>query len=101
MAHYRCELAQDAMDRQAVDEAGVQLTQALALAPDSARPHLDLARLLARRPDIQLLCATCHGKKTAKERARRSALWLSEDVLRMPVPLPNQMRLKPQKPRLY
>jgi sugar phosphate isomerase/epimerase len=28
------------------------------------------------------------------ERGRRSALWLSEDVLRMPVPLPNQMRLK-------
>lgn len=28
------------------------------------------------------------------ERARRSALWLSEDVLRLPVPLPNQMKLK-------
>lgn len=28
------------------------------------------------------------------ERARRSALWLSEDVLRRSVPLPNQMRLK-------
>jgi hypothetical protein len=28
------------------------------------------------------------------ERARRSALWLSEDVLYLPVPLPNQMRLK-------
>ncbi|MGB4062081.1 MAG: lipopolysaccharide assembly protein LapB [Burkholderiaceae bacterium] len=48
MAHYHCELAQDAMDRQAVDDARVQLNQALALAPDSARPHLDLARLLAQ-----------------------------------------------------
>jgi lipopolysaccharide biosynthesis regulator YciM len=48
MAHYRCELAQDAMDRQAVDEARVQLDRALASAPDSARPHLDLARLLAQ-----------------------------------------------------
>ena len=28
------------------------------------------------------------------ERARRSALWLAEDVLRRSVPLPNQMRLK-------
>ncbi len=28
------------------------------------------------------------------ERARRSALWLGEDVLRRSVPLPNQMRLK-------
>ncbi len=28
------------------------------------------------------------------ERARRSALWLSEDVLRLPVPLPNRMKLK-------
>ncbi|MBA4256943.1 MAG: xylose isomerase [Polaromonas sp.] len=31
------------------------------------------------------------------QRARRSALWLSEDVLRQPVPLPNQMRLKSQQ----
>lgn len=30
------------------------------------------------------------------QRAQRSALWLSEDVLRLPVPLPNQMRLKVQ-----
>jgi hypothetical protein len=28
------------------------------------------------------------------QRARRSALWLAEDVLRRSVPLPNQMRLK-------
>ena len=28
------------------------------------------------------------------ERARKSALWLAEDVLQMSVPLPNQMRLK-------
>jgi hypothetical protein len=28
------------------------------------------------------------------ERARRSALWLSEDVLHLPVPLPNRMKLK-------
>jgi sugar phosphate isomerase/epimerase len=28
------------------------------------------------------------------ERGRRSALWLAEDVLRLSVPLPNQMRLK-------
>lgn len=34
------------------------------------------------------------------ERAKRSALWLSDDVLRMPVPLPNQMRLKAMPNRL-
>ena len=28
------------------------------------------------------------------ERARRSAIWLSEDVLRRSVPLPNQIRLR-------
>ena len=28
------------------------------------------------------------------ERARKSALWLAEDVLQTSVPLPNQMRLK-------
>jgi 4-hydroxyphenylpyruvate dioxygenase len=28
------------------------------------------------------------------ERARRSALWLAEDVMRRSMPLPNQMRLK-------
>jgi hypothetical protein len=27
-------------------------------------------------------------------RARRSAIWLSEDVLRRSVPLPNQIRLR-------
>ncbi|MDP3169851.1 MAG: sugar phosphate isomerase/epimerase family protein [Polaromonas sp.] len=31
---------------------------------------------------------------TVAERARRSALWLGEDVLRRSVPLPNQIRLK-------
>lgn len=31
---------------------------------------------------------------TVAERARQSALWLAEDVLRRSVPLPNQMRLK-------
>ena len=31
---------------------------------------------------------------TVAERARRSALWLGEEVLRRSVPLPNQMRLK-------
>ena len=31
------------------------------------------------------------------ERARRSALWLGEEVLRRSVPLPNSMRLKPQR----
>lgn len=29
------------------------------------------------------------------QRARRSALWLAEDVLRLSVPLPHQMKLKP------
>lgn len=33
------------------------------------------------------------------ERARRSALWLGEDVLRRSVPLPNQMRLRRQAGR--
>ena len=33
------------------------------------------------------------------ERARRSALWLGEDVLRRSVPLPNQMRLRRQAVR--
>jgi hypothetical protein len=28
------------------------------------------------------------------ERARRSALWLAEDVLRRAAPLPNQLRLR-------
>jgi 4-hydroxyphenylpyruvate dioxygenase len=32
------------------------------------------------------------------ERARRSALWLGEEVLRRSVPLPNAMRLKTQRP---
>jgi sugar phosphate isomerase/epimerase len=31
-------------------------------------------------------------------RARRSALWLGEEVLRRSVPLPNAMRLRPQRP---
>ncbi len=31
------------------------------------------------------------------ERARRSALWLAEDVMRRSMPLPNQMRLKPAR----
>ena len=31
------------------------------------------------------------------ERARRSALWLAEDVMRRSMPLPNQMRLKPTR----
>ena len=31
---------------------------------------------------------------TVAERARRSAIWLSEDVLRRSVPLPNQIRLR-------
>ncbi|KQP12842.1 sugar phosphate isomerase/epimerase [Pseudorhodoferax sp. Leaf267] len=31
---------------------------------------------------------------TVAERARKSALWLAEDVLKRSVPLPNQMRLK-------
>jgi sugar phosphate isomerase/epimerase len=31
---------------------------------------------------------------TVAARARRSAIWLSEDVLRRSVPLPNQMRLR-------
>ena len=31
---------------------------------------------------------------TVADRARRSALWLGEDVLRRSVPLPNRMRLK-------
>jgi len=30
-------------------------------------------------------------------RARRSALWLGEEVLRRSVPLPNAMRLRPQR----
>jgi 4-hydroxyphenylpyruvate dioxygenase len=37
---------------------------------------------------------------TVAQRARRSALWLAEDVLRRSAPLPNQMRLKdPLSPR--
>jgi len=31
---------------------------------------------------------------TVAERARRSALWLAEDILRRSMPLPDQMRLK-------
>ena len=31
---------------------------------------------------------------TVAERAYRSALWLSEDVLKRSVPLPSQMRLR-------
>ena len=31
---------------------------------------------------------------TVAQRARRSAIWLGEDVLRRSVPLPNQIRLK-------
>jgi hypothetical protein len=31
------------------------------------------------------------------ERARRSALWLGEEVLRRSVPLPNAMRLKTER----
>jgi sugar phosphate isomerase/epimerase len=33
---------------------------------------------------------------TVAARARRSAIWLSEDVLRRSVPLPNQIRLRQQ-----
>ena len=36
---------------------------------------------------------------TVAARARRSALWLGEDVLRRSVPLPNQIRLKHRMPR--
>jgi hypothetical protein len=32
--------------------------------------------------------------ETVTQRARRSALWLGEGVLRRSVPLPNQMRLR-------
>jgi sugar phosphate isomerase/epimerase len=35
---------------------------------------------------------------TVAERARRSALWLAEDVLKRSVPLPGQMRLKAMAP---
>jgi hypothetical protein len=31
---------------------------------------------------------------TVAQRARRSAIWLGEDVLRRSVPLPNQIRLR-------
>ena len=34
---------------------------------------------------------------TVAERARRSAIWLSEDVLRRSVPLPNQIRLRAER----
>jgi hypothetical protein len=30
------------------------------------------------------------------QRARRSALWLGEDVLRRSLPLPNQLKLRPR-----
>jgi lipopolysaccharide biosynthesis regulator YciM len=46
MSHYQCELAQEALDSRAFDEARARLDQALALSPDNARPHLDMARLL-------------------------------------------------------
>ncbi len=36
---------------------------------------------------------------TVCERARRSAIWLSEDVLRRSVPLPNQIRLRGKAPQ--
>ena len=34
------------------------------------------------------------------ERARKSAVWLAEDVLRQSTPLPDTMRLKQTVPRL-
>lgn len=46
ISHYRCELAQESVDHQSLDLARNQLDEALVLAPSSARPYLDLARLL-------------------------------------------------------
>ena len=68
IAHYHCELAQEVLNGQAVDKARAHLIQALTLAPDSARAHLDLARLLthagqANQAFDQLVALAHHAPK--------------------------------------
>jgi lipopolysaccharide biosynthesis regulator YciM len=46
LAHYLCEKAASCLARQQPDEALSALKEAVAIAPDSARPRLDLAHLL-------------------------------------------------------
>lgn len=46
LAHYLCEQAAACIASQASDQARSLLQQAIATAPETARPHIDLARLL-------------------------------------------------------
>ena len=78
IAHFHCELAQEAAQRQDLEQARTQLDRALALAPDSARAHLDLAKLLTQAQHTtqafeQLLALAALAPKALPLAARQMA----------------------------
>ena len=80
MAHYGCELAQEAVERGDHAQARQHLDQALALAPDSARAHLDAAHLLARSGQLnqafeQLIQLSRLAPSALPLAARQLAMW--------------------------
>lgn len=58
LAHYLCEKAATCLGREQVEEALTALNEAVATAPDAARPRLDLARLLSNQGHAQAAYAT-------------------------------------------
>jgi lipopolysaccharide biosynthesis regulator YciM len=58
LAHYLCEKAAACLAREQPDDALTALNEAVATAPEAARPRLDLARLLNNQGDAQAAYAT-------------------------------------------
>ncbi len=57
MAHYRCEMAREHLQRGHTDEAQALLELALQLHPESARARLELAHLLEQQGHAERACA--------------------------------------------
>ncbi|WP_210545229.1 lipopolysaccharide assembly protein LapB [Rhodoferax sp. PAMC 29310] len=58
LAHYLCEKAATSITQQRPEDAVAALNEAIATAPEAARPRLDLARLLSNQGNAQAAYAT-------------------------------------------